>query len=324
LAEAGPGLGTVTLVRARVDGAALRAARVARGLTQMDLARAVGVAGPERISAWEHGTNGPHVSQIPVLARVLEVGQDSLLASDEASNRLRDLRWAGGLTVRQVADMLHVGRNTYLRWETGERPFPDRARVFRQLADVLGTSEEAVRAAVTGIGSDTLAPLADPRSHHKVEELNGGGDLTGGVDGLPGLADKLNHLFATVPRSTTSTRPHSNESAAEALQQYRIRVTKTHLSHLRAGRRDNPSARLLSGIAQLLLMVLIGSRPARRPCRHGRRVRPWWLAFRGRPSRRCPGSGSRSRRPGSAGQHLQPHPGQIHPQVGKSTSALLP
>lgn len=220
-------------------------------MTQTDLAKALGVAGPERISAWEHETNGPQVGQIPVLARVLGIRPDSLLAGDTPSHRLRDLRWAAGLTVRQVADTLHVGRTTYLRWETGERPFPDRIQVFRRLADVLGTPEAGVRAAVAEIGSATLAPSADQRSDMEAGELNGGGDLTGAVDGLPELADKLNHLFATVPRSVTSTRAHSNESAAEALEQYGIRVTKTHLSHLRAGRRDNPSARLLAGIAQL-------------------------------------------------------------------------
>ncbi len=209
------------------------------------------MAGPERISAWEHETNGPHVSQIPILARVLDVEPGSLLGCDKSPRHLRDLRWAAGWTVSQVADALYVGRNTYLRWETGERPFPDRRQVSRQLADALGTSEEVVRAAVAEIGSDILAPLADQRSDLEAGELSGGGDLTGGVDGLPGLADKLNHLFATVPRSATSTRLHSNDSAAEALQQYGIRVTKTHLSHLRAGRRDNPSARLLAGIAQL-------------------------------------------------------------------------
>ena len=75
--------------------------------------------------------------------------------------------------------------------------------------------------------------------------------MIGEDEGLPGLAEKLNHLFATVPRSADSTRLHSNDSAAEALQESGIRVTGTHLSHLRAGRRGNPSARLLAGIAQL-------------------------------------------------------------------------
>ncbi len=208
---------------------------------QKDLARAVGVAGPERISAWEHETNEPQVSQIPLLANILGVSPDSLL-SGGASNRLRELRWAAGLTTTEVARQLHVGRSTYQRWELGERTIPDRAQLFRQLASALATSEDVVRAAAAEAGSASLSPRG---------VLDAGGDVTVDADGLPGLADKLNHLFAVVPRSSESARLHSNESAAEALQQAGIRVSGTHLSHLRAGRRDNPSARLLDGIAKL-------------------------------------------------------------------------
>lgn len=70
-------------------------------------------------------------------------------------------------------------------------------------------------------------------------------------EGIPGLADKLNHLFATVPRAGGSSQRHTNDSAAEALEECGIRVSGTHLSHLRAARRDNPSAKLISGLAQL-------------------------------------------------------------------------
>jgi len=70
-------------------------------------------------------------------------------------------------------------------------------------------------------------------------------------EGIPGLADKLNHLFATVPRAGGTSQLHTNDSAAEALEEYGIRVSGTHLSHLRAARRDNPSAKLIAGLAQL-------------------------------------------------------------------------
>lgn len=70
-------------------------------------------------------------------------------------------------------------------------------------------------------------------------------------DGMPGLASKLNFLFATVPRAAHLSQLHTNETAAAALDAFGVRVTKTHLSHLRAGRRDNPSARLLAGLAHL-------------------------------------------------------------------------
>src|SRR3954452_4965925 len=69
-------------------------------------------------------------------------------------------------------------------------------------------------------------------------------------EGIPGLADKLNHLFATAPAPTRSGR-HSNDTAAEALAAFGVTVSGVHLSHLRANRRDNPSARLLPALAEL-------------------------------------------------------------------------
>ena len=72
-------------------------------------------------------------------------------------------------------------------------------------------------------------------------------------EGIPGLAEKLNHLFATVPAPTKSARSwnYTNESAALALQERGVTVSDVHLSHLRSGRRDNPSARLLAALADL-------------------------------------------------------------------------
>ena len=71
-----------------------------------------------------------------------------------------------------------------------------------------------------------------------------------GEDGIPGLAEKLDHLFMTVinPRRQ---RLYSNDAVAAALSEMGISVTGTHISHLRTGRRDNPSARLLVGLAEL-------------------------------------------------------------------------
>lgn len=69
-------------------------------------------------------------------------------------------------------------------------------------------------------------------------------------EGMPGLADKLNHLFATVPAPTRSGL-YSNDSAAQALAERGITVSGVHISHLRSGRRDNPSARLLAALADL-------------------------------------------------------------------------
>lgn len=69
-------------------------------------------------------------------------------------------------------------------------------------------------------------------------------------EGIPGLADKLNHLFATVPAPTRSGL-YSNDTAAHALADLGVTVSGVHISHLRSGRRDNPSARLLVALAEL-------------------------------------------------------------------------
>lgn len=72
-----------------------------------------------------------------------------------------------------------------------------------------------------------------------------------GSGGIPGLAGKLDHLFATVPAATKSGR-YSNDAAAQALAERGVIVSGVHLSHLRSGRRDNPSAQLLAALADLL------------------------------------------------------------------------
>ena len=69
-------------------------------------------------------------------------------------------------------------------------------------------------------------------------------------DGIPGLADKLNRLFASVPGPGRKGL-YSNDTAAKALGERGITVSGVHISHLRTGRRNNPSARLLAGLAEI-------------------------------------------------------------------------
>jgi len=69
-------------------------------------------------------------------------------------------------------------------------------------------------------------------------------------DGIPDLADKLNQLFATVPGPGRNGL-YSNDTAAKALSERGITVSGVHISHLRSGRRNNPSARLLAALADL-------------------------------------------------------------------------
>ncbi len=235
-------------MRAQVDAAALRRARTERGLTQAELANILGVAGGERVSAWERGVNQPDVRLVPVLASALGVEPAALLGRPQSA--LRELRWTAGLTARELGAALHVSRNTYLRYESGERSIPRHALAVPRLAAALGVSEQVVTAALQRSSSTTLVDQVQQElTGSWTQERGDGGDLSG--DGIPGLADKLNYLFATVPRAVNTSQLHTNETAAMALEKYGIGVTKTHLSHLRAGRRDNPSAKLLAGLARL-------------------------------------------------------------------------
>lgn len=67
---------------------------------------------------------------------------------------------------------------------------------------------------------------------------------------VPHLADRLNFLFAHIPRQE-GEGTYSNEQAATALQDSGISATGTYISQMRAGTRTNPSAAILHGLARL-------------------------------------------------------------------------
>lgn len=69
--------------------------------------------------------------------------------------------------------------------------------------------------------------------------------------GIPHLPERLNALFSRIPQRPGSPQLHTNQSAAKAISQSGVRVTSTHISLLRSGKRNNPSARLLAAIADL-------------------------------------------------------------------------
>lgn len=67
--------------RLREFGPRVRAYRDKRGLTQHDLARAVGVT-LMLVSRWERGVHLPAADKVAALARVLHVSTDALLLGD--------------------------------------------------------------------------------------------------------------------------------------------------------------------------------------------------------------------------------------------------
>lgn len=75
-------------------------------------------------------------------------------------------------------------------------------------------------------------------------------------DDLPDLAERLDLLFRTVPRTDASSQLHSSASVAEELERRNISVTPNHIRALRTGRRRNPSFRLLAGLAEIFRVPL--------------------------------------------------------------------
>ena len=81
----------------------------------------------------------------------------------------------------------------------------------------------------------------------------GRGEHVPSEDGIPHLAERLNALFDRVP--DPNGQPYSNVTAARELTEKGYPVSHSYLGQLRAGKKDNPTARLLNGIATELFGV---------------------------------------------------------------------
>lgn len=68
-------------------------------------------------------------------------------------------------------------------------------------------------------------------------------------DGIPHLADRLNALFDRVPDQNGVL--YNNVSAARELTEIGVPVSPSYLGQLRAGKKDNPTAKLLNAIAKI-------------------------------------------------------------------------
>lgn len=105
---------------ASVDPEAIRIARRKAGLTQGQVATALGLAGGEAVSVWERGAFEPSSARLlHDLADVLQASVPELLRRDRGQIDLRYLRLVAGLESAEVADLLHVAVSTYRRWERG-------------------------------------------------------------------------------------------------------------------------------------------------------------------------------------------------------------
>ena len=138
----------------RVDGTALRKARLTAGLTMSEVAEAVGVADGARIGAWEHGLEQPHPRFIPQLAKVVKLPVTALLVGKGFEPSLADLRLTKGLTLTELASSAGIPRTTCHRLEQGvSTRVPDR-ETLSALASALDSSSGAVLAAIARVRAD--------------------------------------------------------------------------------------------------------------------------------------------------------------------------
>lgn len=70
-------------------------------------------------------------------------------------------------------------------------------------------------------------------------------------EGLPELASQLEYLVKNVPAPPGYRRWTNELIAAQVSKQAGIEISMHHIAHLRAGRRNNPSAHLLMALASV-------------------------------------------------------------------------
>ena len=136
------------MVSRRVDGVALRKARLNAGLTLREVAAELNVADGARIGAWEHGREQPQPSFIPLLAKALNVPVTALLLGKSLTPSLADLRLAKGLTLTEVAAKAGIARSTFHRLEQGIATRPLERTTLMALAKALDSSTDGVLTAI--------------------------------------------------------------------------------------------------------------------------------------------------------------------------------
>lgn len=126
------------------DRAALKAAREAKGMSVVDVARVADVA-VSALRAWERGDRGPQVDRLAAVARVLDVPMSTLVDLDPVRCTLVDLRILTGRTQNELAQALGMSTTALGSLERAEVRLTDE-RAGR-LAGQLGVDVDAVHRA---------------------------------------------------------------------------------------------------------------------------------------------------------------------------------
>lgn len=136
------------MAQARLRGDRLAEARRQSGLSQSQLAEAIGTAGRERISQWERGLEQPQPKLLRAVADVLGVDPLVLMDVDTDARTLRDLRLAAGLSLRDARTAAGLPYTTYYRLENGVGTAPPSRALLSQVARALGVTVKVVGPAI--------------------------------------------------------------------------------------------------------------------------------------------------------------------------------
>lgn len=136
------------MAQARFRGDRLAKARRQNGLSQSQLAEAIGTAGRERISQWERGLEQPQPKLLRAVADVLGVDPLDLMDVTRDARTLRDLRLAAGLSLRDARTAADLPYTTYYRLENGVGASPPSKKVLSQVARALGLPVSTVETAI--------------------------------------------------------------------------------------------------------------------------------------------------------------------------------
>jgi transcriptional regulator with XRE-family HTH domain len=133
-------------VRVAFSSQRLAAARVAAGLTQQQIADALGT-NKARISEWERGVTQPRASRLPAVARAINVDPLELMADSYEDLDLEALRMAAGLSRQALSAAVGMTLPRYQRLEAGERTSELPEDLLHSLARILSVPLVTVRMA---------------------------------------------------------------------------------------------------------------------------------------------------------------------------------
>ncbi|MFF3215318.1 helix-turn-helix domain-containing protein [Streptomyces sp. NPDC002886] len=146
----------------RFDASGLRCARVAKGMTQAQVAAALGVKDPSVVSRYESGDATPPPEKLPRLAALMGERVDDLFPRPGLPT-LADLRCDAGMTQKDTAAVTRTGSASPVRAaEGGRRKLAP--HYLAPLAEAYGVSvEELLAAEKRSFGEDAAA--APGRAH---------------------------------------------------------------------------------------------------------------------------------------------------------------